>query len=134
MEASFVSDPKLDGMVPFKLLFMSPMPVSFVSDPKLDGMVPVKLLVRKYMEVMSAPARVEKGPAALSPSRNVGSLGKVLPRSARDFVEAAAVAGAYTAMDAGTKSIKAQLTPSRQGALEVVAVGLAAGTKIPRAC
>jgi hypothetical protein len=28
-----------------------------------------------------ARARVEKGPAALKPSRDVGSLGKVLPRS-----------------------------------------------------
>jgi hypothetical protein len=44
MEVSFVSDLKLDGMVPFKVLIERAMEVSFVSDPKLDGMVPSKLL------------------------------------------------------------------------------------------
>jgi hypothetical protein len=50
-----------------------------------------------------ARARVEKGPAArhrgntedtLSPSGDVGSIGKILPRSTRDFIQAAAAAGA----------------------------------------
>jgi hypothetical protein len=43
-----------------------------------------------------ARARVEKGPAACFPSRDVGSLGKNLPRSTRDCIEAAAAAGACT--------------------------------------
>ena len=41
-----------------------------------------------------ARARVEKGPAALKPSGDVGSLGEVLPRSARGCIQAAAAAGA----------------------------------------
>ena len=41
-----------------------------------------------------ARARVEKGPAALRPSGDVGSIGKVLPRSARGCIQAAAAAGA----------------------------------------
>ena len=44
--------------------------------------------------MITARARVEKGPAAASPSGDFGSLGQVLPRSARGFVEAAAVASA----------------------------------------
>jgi hypothetical protein len=38
--------------------------------------------------------RVEKGPAAVSPPRDAGSLGKNLPHSTRDCIEVAAAAGA----------------------------------------
>jgi hypothetical protein len=75
---SLVSDPKLDGMVPFKLSpkFSS---MSSVSDPKLDGMVPFKLLCMRSILVMSPFAHVtqetpEKGLHFLPPHAQGSSL------------------------------------------------------------